>query len=467
MPAVRSVFRYYALESKLVTPEQLEQAVLTAGVTVEAASTASPPVDASALPPADVEDAAIASRLVEMGILTQYQAKQIQAGRTKFELGPYIVTDSLGQGGMGQVFKGVHRVMGRECAIKVLPLHKATPDAIANFLREIRTQAQLDHPNLVRAFDAGCDGKINYLIVEYVPGVDMRRLVRRQGPLTQQQAASVIMQAARGLDYAHKRGLVHRDVKPGNILVTSQGIAKVSDLGLAGFLYDAENDPRAGKIVGTADYLAPEQIRSPSEISHLIDIYSLGCTLYYGVCGKVPFPGGTARDKARRHCEDTPWHPRRFNAELNEEFVEVVADMMEKDPKARIQSAAEVVARLEQWAGEAVPIVPRSSIRSPWSAAPLPSGADEEKETLQDTDGEASASGAEGSGSQMSQGTSPVASGETARIRGRSRSAPIIPAVAPSPLTAKELIFRTLALSIPLSMLAGAVLAALAFRLFR
>src|SRR6478672_2618828 len=179
MPAVRSVFRYYALESKLVTPEQLEQAVLTAGVAAEAAAgAASLPAEASALPVADVEDGAIANRLVEMGILTQYQAKQIQAGRTKFELGPYIVTDSLGQGGMGQVFKGVHNVMGRECAIKVLPLHKATPDAIANFLREIRTQAQLDHSNLVRAYDAGRDGNINYLVVEYVPGVDLRRLVR-------------------------------------------------------------------------------------------------------------------------------------------------------------------------------------------------------------------------------------------------------------------------------------------------
>src|SRR3954467_13931941 len=400
---IRSAFRNSALLSKLVTPDQLEQAVLTAGVTAEGGA-------ASAV---EGDDAGLATRPIEMGILTPYQAAQIKAGRTKFELGPYIVTDSLGQGGMGQVFKGVHRVMGRECAIKVLPLHKATPDAIANFLREIRTQAQLDHPNLVRAFDAGCDGKINYMIAEYVRGVDMRRLVRRQGPLAQQQAASVIMQAARGLDYAHKRGLVHRDVKPGNILVTSQGVAKVSDLGLAGFMYDADNDPRAGKIVGTADYLAPEQIRTPGDVSHLVDIYSLGCTLYYSVCGKVPFPGGTARDKARRHCEDTPWHPRRFNADLNEEFVEVIADMMEKDPKARIQSAAEVVARLELWAEDAVPITSRTMIRSPWSAPPLPSGADDEKEGLQDTDGETSASGGDGSASQVSQGTAPVASGET------------------------------------------------------
>jgi serine/threonine protein kinase len=458
MPAARSLFRNSALLSGLVTADQLEQAVLTAGVAVESA------VTSVAVATADLDDSLLANRLVEMLILTPYQAAQIKAGRTKFSLGPYIVTDFIGQGGMGQVFKGVHQLMGRECAIKVLPLTKATPDAITNFTREIRTQAQLDHPNLVRAEFAGCEGNTHYLVVEYVPGVDLRKLVRTQGPLSQQQAASVILQAARGLDYAHKRGLVHRDVKPGNILVTSQGIAKVSDLGLAGFMYDAENDPRAGKIVGTADYLAPEQIRSPSEVSHLVDLYSLGCTLYYSVCGKVPFPGGTARDKARRHCEDTPWHPRRFNAELNEEFVEVIADMMEKDPRARVQSAAEIVARLEQWAGDAAPIAPRSSIRSPWSAPPLPSGADDEKENLQDTDGgDGSASGAEGSASQLSQGTSPVATGETARIKSRSRALPVLQPIIRTQLGSNELIARTLMISIPLSMLAGALIAALAF----
>jgi serine/threonine protein kinase len=381
-------------------------------------------------------------------------------------VGPYIVTDFIGQGGMGQVFKGVHQLMGRECAIKVLPLNKSTPDAASNFTREIRTQAQLDHSNLVRAEFAGREGNTHYLVVEYVPGVDLRRLVRTQGPLSQQQSASVILQAARGLDYAHKRGLIHRDVKPGNILVTSQGIAKVSDLGLAGFIYEAENDPRAGKIVGTADYLAPEQIRTPNEITHLVDIYSLGCTMYYAVCGKVPFPGGTARDKARRHCEDTPWHPRRFNAELSEEFVEIIADMMEKDPKARIQSAAEIVARLEQFAGEAAPIAPRSGIRSPWSAPPLPSGPDDERETLDDTDGDDPSASADVSNSQMSQGTSPVASSETTPIRSRSRAL----ALGTTPLhqlTPGEIVTRTLFVSIPLSMLAGALIAAAAFWLLR
>jgi serine/threonine protein kinase len=130
-----------------------------------------------------------------------------------------------------------------------------------------------------------------------------------------QQAANVIVQAARGLEYAHQRGLIHRDVKPGNILVTPAGVAKVSDLGLSGFIDEAEQDPRAGRIVGTADYLSPEQIHSPSEVTSVSDIYSLGCTLYYAISGKVPFPGGTTKDKARRHLEETPWHPRRFNSE--------------------------------------------------------------------------------------------------------------------------------------------------------
>lgn len=456
MPALRSLFRNSALLSGLVSQEQIDQAVATAGTAGEG-----PPA-----PMVEVDDATLALRLVEMGVLTSYQAAKIKEGRTKFSLGSYVVTDFIGQGGMGQVFKGIHQVMGRECAIKVLPLNKATPESIANFTREVRTQAQLDHPNLVRAYDANREGNTHYLVVEYVPGVDLRRLVRTQGPLTQQQAASVMLQAARGLDYAHKRGLVHRDVKPGNILVTSEGIAKVSDLGLAGFIHDTGNDPRAGKIVGTADYLAPEQIRSPGEVTHLSDIYSLGCTLYYSVCGKVPFPGGSASEKARRHLNDTPWHPRRFCTDLNEEFVDVIADMMEKDPKGRIQSAAEVVARLEQWAGEASPISARESIRSPWTAPPLPGGAEDDKELSQDTDGgDFSASGADGSTSQNSQGTSAMASAghETPSHKNRSKSLPIAQALPLTVLTPTAIVALTLMISIPASMLVGALIAALMF----
>jgi len=327
----------------------------------------------------DISDEALSNRLVEKAVVSRYQSDKLLTGRTKFDLGPYVVTDFIGAGGMGEVYKAEHNVMGREVAVKVLPGNKSTPEAIKSFAREIRTQAKLDHPNLVRAYDAGNDGRVHYLVTEYVPGMDLRRLIRSEGPLNVNQAASVIMFAALGLDYAHQSGLIHRDVKPGNILVTPEGIAKVSDLGLAGFLDEEDdNDPRAGKIVGTADYLSPEQIRNPHDICEASDIYSLGCTLYYAITGKVPFPGGTPASKARRHLEETPWHPRRFNAEISEEFVEIIADMMEKDPALRIQTMTEVVTRLEPWASESAIVPSLHMTKSRWTPPPVPSEGDEQ-----------------------------------------------------------------------------------------
>ena len=393
----RSVFRNSALVSGLVTKNQLDQAEQNVR-----RRPGGPPA-----PIVQVSDEALSHALVETGVLTPYQADQLCSGRTKLNLGPYAITDWIGQGGMGQVFKAVHQVMGRECAVKVLPLSKSTPQSIASFIREIRTQAQLDHEHLVRAYDAGHDGNVHYLVTEYVPGTDLRRLVRSHGPLTMQKSANVILQAARGLQHAHERGLIHRDVKPGNILVTPDGIAKVSDLGLAACMHDPESDPRAGKIVGTADYLSPEQIKTPLEVGAPSDIYSLGCTLYYSITGKVPFPGGSTSDKARRHCEETPWHPRRFNSEISEEFVEIIADMMEKDVETRIQTAEEVVARLEPWASDVGPIVAQLT-KSPWMPPPLPTGHDEDDSDsgihFEDID-----SNPPESLSQTSQGTEPVA----------------------------------------------------------
>ena len=316
-------------------------------------------------------DRDLAKHLIKTELLTAYQADQLLAGRQKLKLGPYIITDWIGQGGMGQVFKAVHEMMGRETAVKVLPLNKSTPDAIDNFRREIKTQAKLDHPNLVRAYDAGEDGNVHYLVVEYVPGTDLRRLVRTQGKLTVQQAANIIKQIAEGLEHAHQGNLIHRDIKPGNVLVTPDGVAKLSDLGLAGYVNDAE-DPRAGKTVGTADYLSPEQIKTPLNVTRTSDIYSLGCTLYYAITGKVPFPGGTPRSKARRHLEETPWHPRRFNEEVSDEFVDLIGDMMEKTPSQRIQSAIEVAERLAPWAADDSPVLSEYLDRQRWTPAPVP-----------------------------------------------------------------------------------------------
>ncbi|MFO0870390.1 MAG: serine/threonine-protein kinase [Pirellulales bacterium] len=467
--ASRTVFRNSAIVSGLVTAEQLDQ--------VEA-------VLRQELPPPMVlttviDDETLAVRLVDMGLLTTYQAEQLRAGRTKLNLGPYLITDWIGQGGMGQVFKAIHKMMGRECAVKVLPMHKATPESIANFTREIRTQAQLDHPHLVRAYDAGHDGKVHYLVTEYVPGTDLRRLVRSRGTLTVQQAAKVILQAALGLAYAHSRGLIHRDVKPGNILVTPEGVAKVSDLGLAGFIDEGDQDPRAGKIVGTADYLSPEQIRTPREVTKVSDIYSLGCTLYYAVCGKVPFPGGSTRDKARRHCEETPWHPRRFNPELTEEFVEIIADMMEKDPAKRVQSAEEVAARLEPWAQDAGPLLTQQLSKARWMAPPPPEEDDEHPYgDSPSADGGDYDSRSVDSPSQYSQLTDTgVTRQDTRPVRARHRKRPLVNFSDAGSGSSEVDVVReegwpvglavavALAIAIPISMLLGAALTFLLLRL--
>ena len=334
-------FEKCALFNGLLTAKQLDEArlALRKGESGPAAA------------PTDQE---LSEKVVEMGLLNAWQAKQLLDGRTKFTLGSYRIIDSLGQGGMGHVFKAEDPILKRVVAIKVLPRDRSTPEAIANFTREIRALSSLNHPKLVRAVDAGNDGNVNFLVTEYVPGSDLRKLVRRHGPLSMAAAANIISQVAEGLQQAHQQGIVHRDVKPGNVLVTPEGDAKFSDLGLAGPMYssNADEDPRYGKIVGTADYLSPDHITAPWNPVPAWDIYSLGCTLYYAVTGKVPFPGGTTSDKARAHCTLKPLDPRRLNHQLSDPFVDVVADMMAKDPAQRVPSALAVIERLAPWARE-------------------------------------------------------------------------------------------------------------------
>jgi serine/threonine protein kinase len=458
--ATRSVFRTSAILSRLLTQEQLDEGI--AGVR---ATPGGPPT-----PLVDVSDDQLAAWLVMMKKITRYQADQLMAGRTKLNLGPYIITDWIGQGGMGQVFKAEHEMMGRESAVKVLPLSKATPDAIANFAREIRTQAKLDHPNLVRAYDAGHDGNVHYLVVEFVPGTDLRKLVRTEGKLTMQQAANIIRQAALGLQYAHDQGLIHRDVKPGNILVTSKGVAKVSDLGLAGFMHEVDKDPRAGKIVGTADYLAPEQIRNPLNVTAASDIYSLGCTLYYAITGKVPYPGGSPSAKAMRHCEGTPYHPQRFNSDVHEEFVELIADMMEKDPAARVQTAAEVAARLEPWAGETGPLPSQKASPSRWMPPPLPSDVDAVvNEDAHDTGSatfDPAALGQPENPSQITQRTHPVASAAQDTRRDGSIAPPPIQMMGLYGLSRTACVAIALAIAVPMALLFGGLVGLLVGALF-
>lgn len=302
----------------------------------------------------EVKEGELALKLVEMGRINRWQMKMLMDGRTRFTLKDYRIVDSLGRGGMAEVYKAEHMIMSRVVALKVLPRSKTTPEAIARFRREIQAQSQLDHENLVRAFDAGHEGNVHFLATEFVPGTDLRRHIRTNKRLTQQAAAAIVCQIARALDHAHGRGMIHRDVKPGNLLITPDGHAKLLDLGLVYFLQQEDDELRDinnGKIVGTADYLAPEQIMAPDTVSPVSDIYSLGCTLYYAVTGKVPFPGGNTKDKAKAHCKLQPITPRRWNPDLSDEFIEVIHRMMAKDPKQRVQTAGEVIQLLSPFAG--------------------------------------------------------------------------------------------------------------------
>jgi len=411
----------------LISQEDLNQvlAELRANPPEAATSSANAKGEASTHIATHISDEVLSERLVSLGKLNAWQVEQLRNGRTKFTLGRYHAIDSIGKGGMGEVYKAEDSIMGRVVAVKVLPRHRSTPEAVASFHREIRTQAQLDHDNLVRAYDAGHEGNVHFLVTEFVPGTDLRRLIRGAGVLSMQQAASVASQAARGLAHAHQRGLIHRDIKPANLIVTPDGRVKVLDLGLAGFFNDPEIvDQYGGKVVGTADYMAPESILQPDKLDKRSDIYSLGCTLYYAVTGKVPFPGGDLRDKARNHCTVTPIDPRRFNSELSEDFVEVIADMMAKKPDKRLASGEEVIARLAPWADEsrtttlvAEPILPTlmASLRK---LAPSPMSETEPYFLVEPS----ADPQAESSSSQMSLGTHPVSAGDETFPSFRSRS---------------------------------------------
>jgi serine/threonine protein kinase len=331
-----------ALASGLVTEAQF--AAAEAAVRGCPAASRSDEASAAGL----LHDQAVAEQLVTAGTLTAFQARELLAGKTRFRLGRYLVIDELGRGGMGQVFKAEHELMGRHVAIKVLPRVKSTPESEAAFRREMRILGRLDHENLVRAFDAGHDAMVYYLVTELVPGIDLRRQVRKYGPLDEPTAASVFLQVARGLAYAHGQGVVHRDVKPGNILVMDDGRAKVLDMGLAGSMLEAEA-VRLGRVVGTMDYIAPEQIRSPDDVGPAADLYALGCTLYYAVTGSVPFPGGTHQEKMQRHLHEEPRPVSSLAPRLSPAMARLVEELMDKSPECRPASTEELIGRLANW----------------------------------------------------------------------------------------------------------------------
>src|SRR5262245_33877418 len=246
--------------------------------------------------PTSAADAA--NLLQARGLLTPFQAKVLLAGRhTGMILGQYKILDQIGRGGMGIVFLAEHQKLNRKVAIKVLPRDKVTDKlAVDRFYREARALAALDHPNIVKAYDVSNDNGIHHVVMEYIQGVNLQDQLDEQGPLPWREAAGYVAQACRGLQHAHERGLVHRDVKPSNLLVDQQGTLKILALGLARCFAD-EADNLTGRladkreITGSADYIAPEIALGSEKLDIRADIYSLGVTLYALVTGKPPFTG--------------------------------------------------------------------------------------------------------------------------------------------------------------------------------
>ncbi len=315
---------------------------------------------ASDLLPRFAEPKALAGELIRRGWLTPYQANLLLQGRGgELTLGSYVLLERIGEGGMGQVFKAKNWKLGRIVAVKLIRKERlANEEAVRRFHREIRAAAQLSHPNIVLAYDADEVNGTHFFAMEFVEGSDLAKLIKQHGPMPVAQACDCVRQAAVGLLHAHERGMVHRDIKPHNLLLTKQGVVKILDMGLARLTH-ADEDGEAsttmtqeGVVMGTPDYMAPEQAEESHSVDVRADLYSLGCTLYQLLTGKVPFPGGTLIQKLKKHQFEQPMPVEQRRPDVPPAVAAVVRKLMAKRPQDRYQTPAELVRALETLPGE-------------------------------------------------------------------------------------------------------------------
>jgi serine/threonine-protein kinase len=301
------------------------------------------------------EARALAQDLLKRGWLTAYQVNQLFRDQGKgLVLGQYILLERLGEGGMGQVFKARHQRLARTVALKVIrPERLANADAVQRFHREARAAARLSHPNIVTVFDAGEHNGTHYFAMECVEGTDLARLVKEKGALPVGLACEYIRQAALGLQHAHEQGLVHRDIKPHNLFLSARAGApsltsqvKILDMGLARqhSALESRNDTTAdtltaeGTVMGTPDYIAPEQAISSHTVDIRADVYSLGCTMYFLLTGSAPFPGGSLAQKLLKHQQVEPRRIEQIRPDVPAALAEVLRKTMAKRPDDRYQT---------------------------------------------------------------------------------------------------------------------------------
>ncbi len=310
-----------------------------------------------------------AQAAVTDGLLTKYQAEQLLTGRWRNFLcaGKYLILERVGHGGSSAIFLANHLAIQRPVALKVLPANKAeNPEALARFYREARAAAMLDHPNIADFYDIHRTDDIHFLVMEFIHGPDLEGLVARSGPLSPGRATEYIRQAASGLQHAHEVGLVHRDIKPGNLLVDRWGTVKILDLGLVR-IFQSDDGLTKGQnfryVLGTIDYQAPEQAVDSHEVDIRADIYSLGATLYFLLTGQPVFPEGSIAEKLTWHQRRQPRPISDYRADVPAGLAAVVDRMLAKSPSDRYQEPVDVVEALGEWANE--PVSPPSEAELP------------------------------------------------------------------------------------------------------
>lgn len=291
--------------------------------------------------------------LISSGVVTRWHCEKLLAGKYKgFFLGRYKLLGHLGTGGMSHVFLAEHTLSGQKRAIKVLPKKKVTDKSyLDRFYREGKAAACLNDPNIVRIYDICNEGDTHYMVMEWVDGIDLYELVKKDGPLPFDDSARYILQAAKGLAHAHEKQLVHRDIKPANLLLARDGVVKILDLGLALMREEAESLTILynEKVMGTADYLAPEQAVNSHNVDRRADIYGLGCTLYYLLTGHPPFPEGSLAQRIAMHQTTEPEPIIASREDCPQPLIAICERMMKKNRDERFQNCSEVEQALKQF----------------------------------------------------------------------------------------------------------------------
>src|SRR5262245_23311290 len=327
------------------------------------------------LPSRSADPVALARELIQRGWLTPYQINQLFQGHASdLLLGHYLLLERLGEGGMGQVFKARETRLGRVVALKILRKERIVkPDIIRRFHQEIQAAARLSHPNIVHAYDAEQIGDAHVFAMEYVEGIDLARLVKQSGPLPVAQACEYVRQAAVALQHIHEHGMVHRDIKPANLMHDNhERVIKILDMGLVRLLDDDSGESsvtkltRLGVVMGTVDYISPEQALNSQRADIRSDLYSLGCTFYYLLTGRVPFPADEPMAKLLAHSCEQAVPVEQLRPDPPPRVVDIVHKLMAKHPDARHQTPAELVLDL------AALTPPPNTVSPPPFPSPLP-----------------------------------------------------------------------------------------------